>query len=58
MAPHITTGGDIIPPVSSSITSIVSVESILSESTKKFIDIDENLRAANSRIKWIDPQVD
>ena len=59
MAPHITTWGDnehIISPVSSSTASIVSVESILSDPTKNSLDIDENPRVANSRIKWIGPQ--
>jgi hypothetical protein len=59
MAPHITTWGDnehVISPVGSSTPSIVSVESILLDPTKNSLDIDENPRVANSRIKWIGPQ--
>jgi len=56
MAPHITAWGEdeyVISPVSSNTPSIVSVESILSENS---LDINENPRAAESRIKCIGPQ--
>ena len=59
MAPHITTWGDnedIISPVGSSTPSIISVESILLDAPENSLDINENPRAAESRIKCIAPQ--
>ena len=60
MAPHITVWGDnehVISPVGSSTPSIVSVESILLDAPNNYLDINENPRAAESRIKGIGPQV-